>query len=111
MLVSICLTIKDSRLIDIKSGWKYYISYCVFLAIEVVFVYFLFPETQGRTLEELAFRERIYYLFSYVCLTWVTSLSVYEDDKIIEQKKRVEEEIQMDEREKRPSYDDVKEKP
>jgi len=37
------------------AGWKYYISYVVWLAFEVVFVYFLFPETSGRTLEELAF--------------------------------------------------------
>ncbi|KAK4235066.1 lactose permease [Achaetomium macrosporum] len=36
-------------------GWKYLISYCCWLAFEVVFVYFMFPETFGRTLEELAF--------------------------------------------------------
>ena len=29
--------------------------YCIFLAFEVVFVYFMFPETHGKTLEELAF--------------------------------------------------------
>ena len=37
-------------------GWKYYISYCVFLLFEVIFVWFLFPETSNRSLEELAFR-------------------------------------------------------
>lgn len=36
-------------------GWRYLISYCCWLAYEVVFVYFFFPETFGRTLEELAF--------------------------------------------------------
>ncbi|KAI1843544.1 hypothetical protein JX266_010177 [Neoarthrinium moseri] len=36
-------------------GWKYLISYCCFLAFEICFVYFFFPETFGRTLEELAF--------------------------------------------------------
>ncbi|KAK3317131.1 general substrate transporter [Cercophora scortea] len=36
-------------------GWKYLISYCCWLAYEVVFVYFMFPETMGRTLEELTF--------------------------------------------------------
>ncbi|KAK3897102.1 lactose permease [Staphylotrichum tortipilum] len=36
-------------------GWKYLISYCCWLAFEVCFVYFMFPETFGRTLEELAF--------------------------------------------------------
>ncbi|KAK3348524.1 general substrate transporter [Neurospora tetraspora] len=36
-------------------GWKYLISYCVWLAFEVCFVYFMFPETMGRTLEELTF--------------------------------------------------------
>jgi len=36
-------------------GWRYLISYCCWLAFEVVFVYFFFPETFGRTLEELTF--------------------------------------------------------
>ncbi|KAK5325329.1 hypothetical protein LTR70_002494 [Exophiala xenobiotica] len=36
-------------------GWKYLISYCCWLAFEVCFVWFMFPETAGRTLEELAF--------------------------------------------------------
>src|SRR5690606_18640857 len=36
-------------------GWKYYITYVVWLAFEVCFVWFLFPETSGRTLEELSF--------------------------------------------------------
>ncbi|KAH8883011.1 general substrate transporter [Thozetella sp. PMI_491] len=36
-------------------GWKYLISYCCWLGFENVFVYFYFPETYGRTLEELAF--------------------------------------------------------
>ncbi|KJA17706.1 hypothetical protein HYPSUDRAFT_46033 [Hypholoma sublateritium FD-334 SS-4] len=57
-------------------GWKYYTSYCAFLAFEVVFVYILFPETSGRSLEELAF--------------------LYEDDELTEQRKRVEKEIQRD---------------
>jgi len=38
-----------------NAGWKYYMSYCVFLAFKLAFVYFLFPETAHRTLEELAF--------------------------------------------------------
>ncbi|KAF3935020.1 hypothetical protein ABW20_dc0103466 [Dactylellina cionopaga] len=38
-----------------KITWKYYITYCVWLGFEIVFVYFMFPETSGRTLEELAF--------------------------------------------------------
>ncbi|KAF8967480.1 hexose transporter [Flammula alnicola] len=56
-----------------NAGWKYYISYCVFLAFEVLFVFFLFPETSGRSLEELAF--------------------LYEGNELKEQKKRVENEI------------------
>ncbi|KAI3338112.1 guanine deaminase [Ustulina deusta] len=38
-----------------NSGWRYLISYVVFLAYEITFVYLYFPETFGRTLEELAF--------------------------------------------------------
>lgn len=37
--------------------WKYLITYVCWLAYEVVFVYFFFPETHGRTLEELAWRK------------------------------------------------------
>ena len=35
--------------------WKYLAVYCGWIAIEVLFVYFFYPETHGRTLEELAF--------------------------------------------------------
>ena len=35
--------------------WRYLLTYCCWLAFEIVVVYFLFPETSGRTLEELAF--------------------------------------------------------
>ncbi|KAF5370973.1 hypothetical protein D9757_009896 [Collybiopsis confluens] len=38
-----------------NAGWKYYISYCIWLLFEVVFVWMFFPETSNRTLEELAF--------------------------------------------------------
>ncbi|KAI9568410.1 general substrate transporter [Boletus coccyginus] len=31
------------------------VSYCVWISFEVAFVYFMFPETSGRTLEELTF--------------------------------------------------------
>jgi sugar porter (SP) family MFS transporter len=36
-------------------SWKWLIVYCCWLAYEVVFVWFYFPETANRTLEELAF--------------------------------------------------------
>ena len=35
--------------------WKYLLSYVVFLCFEITIIYFLWPETSGRTLEELAF--------------------------------------------------------
>ncbi|KAI0127260.1 general substrate transporter [Xylariales sp. AK1849] len=38
-----------------KIGWKYYIVYCVWILVEITTVYFLFPETYNRTLEELSF--------------------------------------------------------
>lgn len=34
--------------------WKYYLVYCGWLAIELVFVFFFIVETKGRTLEETA---------------------------------------------------------
>ncbi|PSN67918.1 hexose transporter-like protein [Corynespora cassiicola Philippines] len=35
--------------------WKYLLVYVVWLCFEVVFIYFVFPETYGKTLEELTF--------------------------------------------------------
>ncbi|KAF1934891.1 hexose transporter-like protein [Clathrospora elynae] len=35
--------------------WKWLITYCCWLAFEIVFIYYFFPETYARTLEELAF--------------------------------------------------------
>jgi hypothetical protein len=37
------------------AGWRWYITYCVWNAFQVVFIYLMFPETSGRTLEELTF--------------------------------------------------------
>lgn len=36
-------------------GWKYYIVYCVWILVEILTVYMVFPETHNRTLEELSF--------------------------------------------------------
>lgn len=47
--------------IGLKSiSWKWLITYCCWLAFEIVFVWFLFPETSGRTLEELSFCKSAY---------------------------------------------------
>ena len=35
-------------------GWKYYIVYDVWLLVELIVVYFFYPETRGPTLEEMA---------------------------------------------------------
>lgn len=36
-------------------GWRYYMLYCVWLVIEAGIVWAVFPETHGRTLEDLSF--------------------------------------------------------
>lgn len=38
------------------AGWKYYIAYDIWIAIELVTVYFLFPETKNMVLEEIAIK-------------------------------------------------------
>lgn len=35
-------------------AWRLYIVYCVWIAVEMVVIYFLFVETAGKTLEELS---------------------------------------------------------
>ena len=47
---------------QVSTGWKYYIGYCIFLLFEIAFVYFFFPETANRSLEELAFCEYVHIL-------------------------------------------------
>jgi hypothetical protein len=36
-------------------GWKWFLIYVGFLVFEIVFIWFIFPETYGKTLEELTF--------------------------------------------------------
>ncbi|KAK3400339.1 hypothetical protein B0T20DRAFT_182532 [Sordaria brevicollis] len=36
-------------------GWKYYIVYYVWIMVEILTVYFFFPETHNQTLEQLNF--------------------------------------------------------
>jgi len=36
-------------------AWKWLIVYCCWVGFEIVFIYFFFPETYNRTLEELSF--------------------------------------------------------
>ena len=59
-------------------GWKWLIVYCCWLAFEICFVWFMFPETFGRTLEELTFST-----FSFLTLLIpkysLTFLAVFED--------------------------------
>ncbi|KAL2830919.1 putative MFS sugar transporter [Aspergillus cavernicola] len=38
-----------------RIAWKWLIVYSCWLAFELVFIFFFFPETHGRTLEELSF--------------------------------------------------------
>jgi hypothetical protein len=37
-------------------GWKFLLVYCCWIAVEAILIFWLWPETSGRTLEELAFR-------------------------------------------------------
>lgn len=37
-----------------RLGWRYYIVFCIIDALFFVCVYFLFPETKGKSLEEVA---------------------------------------------------------
>ncbi len=38
-------------------GWKFLLVYCCWIAVEALLIFWLWPETSGRTLEELAFRK------------------------------------------------------
>lgn len=53
-------------------SWKWLLVYVCWLVYEVVFVWFFFPETAGRTLEELAFCESnpTHTSLMFVCNHW-----------------------------------------
>lgn len=60
-------------------SWKWLLVYVCWLLYEVVFVWFFFPETAGRTLEELAFCE---FSFVHALLVIVTDENtVYEGEE------------------------------
>ena len=55
-----------------KAGWKYLIMYIVMICVEILTIYFFYPETQGRTLEELAFCKKYPAIIRYKLANIVT---------------------------------------
>lgn len=58
--------------------------YCVTICIEIIVIYFFYPETQGRTLEELAFRECFCFWFCELYISicecnWAALIGDFED--------------------------------
>jgi hypothetical protein len=76
-------------------GWKFMAIYCGWLGIEFIVVFLLYPETHGRTLEELAFCK--YLLPASIIFNANVLVAVFEDkelaDKAVE---AVEKEIHVD---------------
>lgn len=62
--------------------WKYFAIYSGWIAFEFLFIYFLYPETSGRTLEELAFC-KFCYLF-VIKSGWLICVIVFEDKELAE---------------------------
>jgi sugar porter (SP) family MFS transporter len=56
-------------------SWKWLITYCCWLAFEVVFVWFLFPETAGRTLEELSFCKKKPHILTHSLIPCLSPLT------------------------------------
>jgi hypothetical protein len=75
--------------------WKFLAIYCGWIAFEYLFIYFLYPETQVRTLEELAFCKYLPVRESY-CNSNVL-LIVFEDKHLADEAVvAVEKEIHRD---------------
>jgi MFS family permease len=50
-------------------GWRYYLWYCVWITVEIIVIYCIFPETSKHTLEELAFCKWIVHDIWWLVLT------------------------------------------
>jgi hypothetical protein len=69
--------------------------YCGWIAFEWLFIFFMYPETHGRTLEELTFCESS--LFSIYIELEANTLVVFEDKELADQAVlAVEKEIHAD---------------
>ena len=67
-----------------NAKWKYLVSYCVWLAFEIVCVWFLWPETSGRTLEELTFCRLAPMINAPSLMLMKLCLAVFEKDELAE---------------------------
>lgn len=76
-------------------GWKFMAIYCGWIAFEWLFIFFMYPETQGRTLEELTFCK---YLAAVDLILFTDVLeTVFEDKELAERAViAVEKEIHYD---------------
>jgi len=66
------------------AGWKYLIMYIAMICLEILTIYFFYPETQGRTLEELAFCKCL--LKGLIRSGAMLTLRVVFEDKALEEK-------------------------
>lgn len=57
-------------------GWKFYIVYVAWLAVETMVIYFVYPETKGPTLEELADCKCIHIVFNDLYSPSLVSVSI-----------------------------------
>jgi hypothetical protein len=65
-------------------GWKYFAIYCGWIFFEFLFQFTFYPETQGRTLEELAFCESCPPAES-VPVGQILTVTVFEDKHLADQ--------------------------
>ena len=75
-------------------GWKYYIVYCVWIAFELVFVYFFLIETKNRTLEETA----VYVLLllsSRFCVDFASCRSIFDGLDSVRQIERSSSDLEV----------------
>lgn len=81
-------------------GWKFMAAYTGWLAFENIFIWLFYPETYGRTLEELAFCMSIFlsslYLMPRSKILMQVFLSVFESDALVAQQTEAVEKVVHD---------------
>lgn len=76
-------------------GWKFLAIYCGWITFEFLFIFFFYPETYGRTLEELTFCKLSHHIVLTICTLLIIVIKIVFEDKELADKSVIAVEKQI----------------